>query len=213
MYDESAFVEAAIDAVTSNAAVGALLATLVLYAFLRSFRSTLVIAISIPVSIVFTFLLVYFSGMTLNMLSLGGLALGVGMLVDNSIVVLENIFRHRQLGSEAVEAAVEGAREVAGAIFASTLTTVAVFVPIVFMEGLASQIFSDLSLTVTYSLAASLAVAMTVVPLLARAFSPTTAASHGCPWPPRGQGHPPAPSGPRLPPGDSWGGCWRSTTG
>lgn len=167
VYDESAFVEAAIDAVTSNAAVGALLAALVLYAFLRSFRSTLVIAISIPVSIVFTFLLVYFSGMTLNMLSLGGLALGVGMLVDNSIVVLENIFRHRQLGSEAVEAAVEGAREVAGAILASTLTTVAVFVPIVFMEGLASQIFSDLSLTVTYSLAASLAVAMTVVPLLA----------------------------------------------
>lgn len=167
VYDESSFVEASINAVASNAVVGALLAALILYAFLRSFRSTLVIAISIPVSIIFTFLLVYFSEMTLNMLSLGGLALGVGMLVDNSIVVLENIYRHRQMGSDALAASIEGTKEVEAAVFASTLTTVSVFVPIIFMEGLAGQIFTDLSLTVTYSLLASFAVAMTVVPLLA----------------------------------------------
>jgi len=166
VYDESAFVEASINSVSSNAVVGGLLAALILWVFLRSFRSTLVIAISIPVSIVFTFLLVYFSNMTLNMLSLGGLALGVGMLVDNSIVVLENIYRHRQMGADAVTASIEGAQEVAMAVLASTLTTIAVFIPVIFMEGLAGQIFTDLSLTVTYSLMASFAVAMTVVPLL-----------------------------------------------
>ena len=125
------------------------------------------VALAIPISIVFTFVLIYFTGMTLNMLSLGGLALGVGMLVDNAIVVLENIFRHRHLGSDAVTAAVEGTREVGAAVFASTLTTVAVFVPVIFIQGLAAQIFTDLSLTVSFSLFSSLAVAFTLVPLLA----------------------------------------------
>src|SRR5690606_23368674 len=139
----------------------------VLYAFLRSFRSTLVIGTAIPISIVFTFLLIYFNGMTLNMLSLGGLALGVGMLVDNAIVVLENIYRHRFLGKEGVDAAIEGTQEVGAAVFASTLTTIAVFIPIIFIEGFAAQIFTDLSLTVTFSLISSLGAAMSLVPLLA----------------------------------------------
>ena len=167
VYDESAFVEASIASVGSNAVAGGLLAALVLYAFLRSIRSTIVVALAIPISIVFTFVLIYFTGMTLNMLSLGGLALGVGMLVDNAIVVLENIFRHRHLGSDAVTAAVEGTGEVGAAVFASTLTTVAVFVPVIFIQGLAAQIFTDLSLTVSFSLFSSLAVAFTLVPLLA----------------------------------------------
>lgn len=167
VYDESAFVEASINSVSKNAIAGGLLAALVLYAFLRSFRSTLVIGTAIPISIVFTFLLIYFNGMTLNMLSLGGLALGVGMLVDNAIVVLENIYRHRFLGKEAVDAAIEGTQEVGAAVFASTLTTIAVFIPIIFIEGFAAQIFTDLSLTVTFSLISSLGVAMSLVPLLA----------------------------------------------
>lgn len=167
VYDESAFIEQSINSVSNNAIVGGLLAAAVLYAFLRSFSSTLVIAIAIPISIVFTFLLIYFNGMTLNMLSLGGLALGVGMLVDNSIVVLENIYRHRVMGKDAVTASIEGTQEVGAAVFASTLTTVAVFIPVIFIEGFAAQIFTDLSLTVSFSLISSLGVAMTLVPLLA----------------------------------------------
>lgn len=166
VFDQAEFIELSIDQLTRNALVGALLAGLVLLFFLRSLKATLVVALAIPISVVATFVLVYFAGMSLNIISLGGLALGVGMLVDNGIVVLESIFRHRSLGKPAPEAAEVGTREVAMAITASTLTTVAVFVPVVFIEGIASQIFRDLALTVAFSLLASLAVALTLVPVL-----------------------------------------------
>ncbi|MCL6451690.1 MAG: efflux RND transporter permease subunit, partial [Acetobacteraceae bacterium] len=165
--DASEYIVRAIDSVISNAIVGAILAVLVLYLFLQHLRSTLVIATSIPVSIVATFTLIYFGGLTLNLMSLGGLALGVGMLVDNSIVVLENIFRHRQEGEDAPTAARRGALEVANAITGSTLTTMAVFLPVAFLQGLASELFRELALTVSFSLLASLVVALTVVPVLA----------------------------------------------
>lgn len=165
--DESQFIEDSIGSVQENAVFGGLLAMAILYLFLRNLTVTAIVATAIPVSIVFTFVLLNFSGMTLNMLSLGGLALGVGMLVDNAIVVLENIFRHHQLGSPPKKAAVEGASEVGMAVFASTLTTVAVFVPVIFVEGFASQLFRDLSLAVSFSLAASLAVSLTFIPMLA----------------------------------------------
>jgi HAE1 family hydrophobic/amphiphilic exporter-1 len=152
--DTAEFIQFSIDNVVNNLILGSLLAALVLYIFLRNLRSTLVIAFSIPVSVIGTFILMYFSGMTLNMMSLGGLALGVGMMVDNSIVILENIYRHREEGFNRVEAAKLGARQVAMAVTASTLTTVAVFVPIAWVEGIASQIFRQLALTITFSLAA-----------------------------------------------------------
>jgi len=164
--DSSEFINRSIGNVEKNAVVGALLAVLILYLFLRNVRTTLIIAISIPVSVVAAFVMMYFSGMTLNLISLGGLALGVGMLVDNSIVVLENVFRYRQEGHERFESASTGTKEVGMAITGSTLTTVAVFLPIVFMQGIASEIFRDLALTVTFSLLASLVVALTVVPML-----------------------------------------------
>ena len=165
--DESQFIEDSIGSVQGNAVFGGLLAMAILYVFLRNLTVTAIIATSIPISIIVTFVLMYFSGMTLNMLSLGGLALGVGMLVDNAIVVLENIFRHHQLGSPPRKAAVEGTSEVGAAVIASTLTTVAVFVPVIFVQGFASQLFRDLSLAVSFSLAASLSVALTLIPLLA----------------------------------------------
>lgn len=167
VFDQSKFIQRSIGRLTSNAISGAVLAIVILYLFLRNVRSTLVIALSIPISIIATFTLVYFNGLTLNMMSLGGLALGVGMLVDNSIVVLENIYRHREEGESRLLAAQNGASEVAMAITASTLTTIAVFLPIVFIQGLTAQIFRELALTVTFSLLASLLVALTVVPMLA----------------------------------------------
>jgi len=166
IFDESEFIKLSIDNVKDNAITGAILAVLVLYLFLRNARSTLVIGLSIPISIIATFVLIYFGNLTLNIMSLGGLALGVGMLVDNSIVVLENIFYHRQIGEEPIKAALSGANEVALAVTASTLTTVAVFLPMVFVSGITAQIFKELALTVTFSLLASLAVALTLVPLL-----------------------------------------------
>ncbi len=166
-FDQSKFIERAIGNLKSNAIIGGLLAIFILYVFLHSFRSTLIIALSIPISIIATFTLVYFNKLTLNMMSLGGLALGVGMLVDNSIVVLENIYRHCEQGKTRLVAAQEGAAEVGLAITASTLTTVAVFVPIVYIKGLVAEIFTQLALTVTFSLLSSLLVAMTLVPLLA----------------------------------------------
>lgn len=166
VFDQAEFIELSIQQLVENALVGAVLAGLVLLLFLRNLRATLVVVLSIPISVVATFVLVYFAGISLNIISLGGLALGVGMLVDNSIVVLESIFRHRTEGKPAREAADVGAREVAMAITASTLTTVAVFVPVLFIEGIASQIFRDLALTVAFSLTASLVVAVTLVPLL-----------------------------------------------
>ncbi|NLV92731.1 MAG: efflux RND transporter permease subunit, partial [Firmicutes bacterium] len=166
--DTSEFISLSIRGIVESALNGAVLAILILLVFLGSIQSTLVIGIAIPVSIVATFILVYFSNTTLNMVSMGGLALGVGMLVDNAIVVLENIYRHQQEeGKEPKVAAAEGAEEVGTAISASTLTTIAVFLPVVFIAGLAREIFKDLALTVTFSLLASLGVALTIVPSVA----------------------------------------------
>jgi len=165
--DQSDYIEFSINNVRDNAITGGIIAVLVIYLFLQNLRSTLVIGLSIPISIIATFVLVYFNNLTLNMMSLGGLALGVGMLVDNSIVVLENIYTHRMKGEEPNTAAIVGANEVAMAITASTLTTVAVFLPIVFVQGMTAQIFKELALTVTFSLLSSLFVALTIVPLFA----------------------------------------------
>ncbi|MBQ2202065.1 MAG: efflux RND transporter permease subunit, partial [Clostridia bacterium] len=158
------FIHMAISSVTENLLIGAALAIIILFLFLRDIRPTLTVAISIPVSVLFALVLMYFSGVTMSVISMSGLAIGIGMLVDNSIVVIENIYRLRSEGVPVKEAAVQGVREVAGAITASTLTTVCVFVPILFVQGLTRQIFMDMVLTVTYSLLASLIVAMTVIP-------------------------------------------------
>ena len=165
--DTSVYIRESVSGVANNAVTGGLLAVAILLVFLRSIRPTLVIGVAIPISILAAFVLVYFSKTTLNLLSLGGLALGIGMLVDNSIVVLENIFRHRELGKKAREAAVIGTEEVGMAVTASTLTTVSVFVPVVFISGMTAEIFRDLALTVTFSLLASLLVALSLVPMLA----------------------------------------------
>ncbi len=165
--DNAVNVENSIDNVVQSALLGGLLAVVILFMFLRHFRSTLVIGLSIPISIIATFILVYYNGITLNMMTLGGLTLGVGMLVDNSIVVLENIFRYRTEGVEPKEAAIHGANEVRNAIFASTLTTIVVFLPMTFVEGMVSILFRDFSLTVVMSLLASLFIALTLVPMLA----------------------------------------------
>ncbi len=165
--DQSVFIRAALDEVRDAALIGGLLAILILYLFLRSGYSTLVIAVAIPLSVAVTFAPLMLFGVTLNIMSLGGLALGVGMLVDNSVVVLESIFRCREEGDDVVESAIRGTREVGGAVVASTLTTVAVFFPIVFVSGVAGQVFGDLALAVVFSLLASLGVALFVVPMLA----------------------------------------------
>ncbi|MGE5507971.1 MAG: efflux RND transporter permease subunit [Chitinophagales bacterium] len=164
--DQSDFIERSINNVRDNAYMGSLLAVLVLFAFLWHWAPTLIIGLSIPFSIIVTFVLMYFSKLTINLMSLGGLALGVGMMVDNSIVVLENIYRYRQEGHSLLEAATLGADEVGMAIQASTYTNLVVFVPILFVQGIAGQIFKEMALTVTYSLMASLVVAMTLVPVL-----------------------------------------------
>ena len=153
-----------IDSVLSNLLWGALLAIIVLLIFLKDIRPTVVVAFSIPLSVLFAVVLMYFTDITLNIISLSGLALGVGMLVDNSIVVVENIYRLRSKGVGAARAAVMGANQVAGAIFSSTLTTICVFLPIIFTDGITRQIMQDMCLTITYSLCASLVVALTVVP-------------------------------------------------
>lgn len=165
--DTATNVENSIDNVVNSALLGGLLAVVILYLFLRHFKSTLVIGLSIPISVIATFILIYFNGITLNMMTLGGLTLGVGMLVDNSIVVLENIFRYRTEGVESHRAAIQGADEVRNAIFASTLTTVVVFLPLTFVEGMVSILFRDFALTVVMSLLASLFIALTLVPMLA----------------------------------------------
>jgi HAE1 family hydrophobic/amphiphilic exporter-1 len=167
IYDQSRFIRQSVNDVITSAIIGGLLAVIILYFFLRNFWSTVIISFSIPVSVVATFNLMYGTNLTLNIMSLGGIALGVGMLVDNSIVVLENIARHRQAGRDGLTAARIGASEVGTAVSASTLTTVAVFFPLVFVKGIAGQLFRDQALTVTFSLLASLVVAMTLVPMLA----------------------------------------------
>jgi len=181
--DQSTFIQAAIRQVQSNALLGGLLAILVLFIFLRDVRSTAIIALAIPASIITTFVLMYRQGITLNVMSLGGLALGVGMLVDNSIVVLESIVRHlRRDDRSRAESVVEGTNEVAQAITASTLTTIAVFLPILFVEGIARQIFKDQALTVTYALLVSLAVALTLTPMLAALGRKATGRSRSRRW-------------------------------
>ena len=170
--DQADFITLAIGNLKSAAVGGGLLAVLVLFFFLKRFPPTLIVGLSIPCSVVATFAAMYLSGVTLNIMSLGGLALGVGMLVDNAIVVLESIARCREEGDPPREAALRGVREVGMAVAASTLTTVAVFFPIVFVEGIAGQVFRDLSLTVVYSLLASLVMSLFFIPMLsARDFS------------------------------------------
>ncbi len=164
--DQSEYIEKSIFNVRNNAIIGGILAVIILFLFLRNIRSTLIIALAIPISIITTFLLIYFNGLTINIISLGGLALGIGMVVDNSIVVLENIYRFRQQGLSRIDAASKGSDEVGMAIAASTFTTIMVFLPVVFVEGLASQLFKELALTVSFSLFASLLVALTLVPML-----------------------------------------------
>ncbi len=167
LMDQGIYIDMVVDSVISNVLFGAVLAILILIIFLKDIRPTLVIALSIPVSLVTAVVCMYFSGITLNIISLSGLALGVGMLVDNSIVVIENIYRMRSEGKSMRDASIEGAKEVAGAIMASTLTTVCVFLPIVFTEGITRQLFVDMGLTIAYSLLASLFIALTVVPAMA----------------------------------------------
>ena len=166
VYDQAQFISLAVRNVAAAALLGGLLATFVLFVFLRDLRSTATIGLSIPISVMATFTLMYQTGVTLNIMSLGGVALGVGMLVDNSIVVLESIHRHRRRNRDLAEAVYQGTREVGQAVAASTLTTVAVFLPLIFVEGIAGQLFKDQALTITYSLLASLAVALTVIPML-----------------------------------------------
>jgi len=166
MMDQGDYIKMITDSVIENLLIGGLLAIVILILFLWDVKPTIVIALSIPISLMFAITLMYFSNVTLNVISLSGLALGVGMLVDNSIVVIENIYRLRQNGYSARRAAIEGTRQVAGAIFASTLTTVCVFLPIVFTEGLSRQLFTDMGLTIAYSLMASLLVALTLVPAM-----------------------------------------------
>lgn len=165
--DRAGYIEAAIGQVWSAAFVGLLLAVIVLYFFLRDVASTLIVAVTIPVSVIVTFLPMFHLGVELNIMSLGGLALGVGMLVDNSIVVLESIDRHRREGASRRRAAATGASEVAGAVTAATLTTVSVFLPIVFVQGVAGQLFYDLAVTVCLALVASLVFSLTLIPMLA----------------------------------------------
>ncbi|WP_085524662.1 efflux RND transporter permease subunit [Tuberibacillus sp. Marseille-P3662] len=167
LFDQGTFVQQAVSSMIRSLILGAVFAMIVLFFFLRNFKTPLIIGVSIPFSVIVTFVLVYFSGFTLNIMTLGGLALGIGMLVDNSIVVIENIYRHINMGKDGKVAAFEGTKEVGVAIIASTLTTVAVFVPVFFITGIIGDLFKEFSLTIAFSLLASLFVALTVVPMIA----------------------------------------------
>jgi HAE1 family hydrophobic/amphiphilic exporter-1 len=164
--DNSVFIQRAIDNVQEHALVGGVLVVLIIFAFLRDVRSTFIVCTSIPVSVVGTFALLYFGGFTLNTMTFGGLALGIGMIVDAAIVVLENTHRHLHMGKDKMTAAIEGSEEVWSAILASTLTHIAVFIPLLFLSGTASIMFTQLSVVVMFSLAMSLFVAVTIVPVL-----------------------------------------------
>ncbi len=168
--DQSRFIDDSIATVTGNVVFGGLLAIIILYLFLTDVRTVLVIGLGIPVSVIATFAFMYFSDITLNLVSMGGLALGVGMLVDNAIVILENVFRHREEGLSPAQAALYGTGEVAGAVTGSTITTIAVFVPVLFIEGLAAQIFRQLAMTISFSLGSSLFVSLTFIPMVAAIF-------------------------------------------
>ncbi|MFC1667461.1 efflux RND transporter permease subunit [Candidatus Omnitrophota bacterium] len=167
IYDQSVFINKSIRGVMDAAIQGGMLAFLVLFVFLRNIKASLIVAFSMPISIMVAFSLMYFNGITLNMLSLGGLALGIGMLVDNAIVVIENIYSSFQKEKDIKQASKTGASEMAGAIFSSTLTTVAVFLPMIFVVGVAGQLFKELAFTVTFSLLASLIIALSLIPRLA----------------------------------------------
>ena len=167
LMNQGIYIDMIVKSVVENMIVGAILAIIVLLLFLKDIKPTLVIACSIPLSVVFAVVLMYFTNITLNIISLSGLALGIGMLVDNSIVVIENIYRLRGEGYSIRKAAVEGASQVTGAIIASTLTTICVFAPIIFTEGITRQLFVDIALTIAFTLAASLLVALTFVPMMA----------------------------------------------
>ncbi len=166
LQDQGVYINIVISSVLNNLVLGGLLAVVILFVFLKNIKPTIIIALSIPISLLFAVAMMYFSGVTMNVISLAGLALGVGMLVDNSIVVIENIYRLRNEGMGIKKAAVQGASQVAGAIVASTLTTICVFLPIVFTDGLSRQLFTDMGLTIAYSLIASLIVALTLVPTI-----------------------------------------------
>src|SRR5262249_42452633 len=164
--DNSIYIRRSIGSVQEHAIIGSLLVTLIIFAFLRSFRSTLIVCTSIPISVIGTFALLYFAGFTLNVMTFGGLALGIGMIVDASIVVLENAYRHMEHGKERMKAAIEGSEEVWSAIVASILTHIAVFVPLLFLTGISSILFRQLSFVVIFSLLMSLLVAVTIVPVM-----------------------------------------------
>lgn len=164
LMDQGIYIDMIVGSVLNNLLYGGILAIIILFFFLKEFKPTIMVALSIPISLTFAITLMYFTGVSINIISLSGLALGVGMLVDNSIVVIENIYRLRKEGKDKETAAIEGAKSVAGAIAASTLTTVCVFLPIVFIEGISRQLFTDMGLTIAYSLLASLIVALTLVP-------------------------------------------------
>jgi len=170
VYDQTPYINGAVDLVQRNIMIGSFLAIVVLFVFLQSFSSTIIVAVSIPVSIVGAFIMFAAAGRSLNIVSMAGISFAVGMLVDNAIVVLENIDRHRQMGKSAFLAAYDGASEVWGAVLASTLTTVAVFLPVVFMEQEAGQLFKDIAIAVTCAIALSLFVSVLVIPMLANQF-------------------------------------------
>ena len=167
LMDQGDYIYLIVETITSSLLWGALFSVVILYLFLRDWRPTVITLVSIPVSVIFAIVLMYFTGVTINMISLSGLAVAVGMLVDNSVVVIENIYRLRAKGATIIQAAVSGAGQVLGAVTASTLTTVCVFLPIVFVTGITRQLFTDLALTMTYSLLASLIVSLTLVPAMA----------------------------------------------
>lgn len=164
--DTSDFIEMSIDSVINNILIGGAIAFLILLLFLKSFRATIVIGLSIPIALISTFTLMYFTGQTLNVLTLGGLALGIGMMVDSSIIILENIYSYKRRGYNLFDSATKGASELAPAVIASTTTTLVVFLPIIFVEGLSADLFAPLALAVSFSLIASLVVAITLVPML-----------------------------------------------
>ncbi|MCM1988648.1 efflux RND transporter permease subunit [Oceanirhabdus seepicola] len=167
LMNQADYINDSVKSVSNNLLYGALLAIVILLIFLRDLKPTIIIALAIPISVMAAFIMIYFSKMTLNIISMGGLALGIGMLVDNSIVVIENIYRLRNEGISAKEAAIKGAQQVAGAITASTITTVCVFAPVIFMKGITAEIFKEMALTISFSLIASLIIALTLVPMMA----------------------------------------------
>jgi len=184
--DQSLFIQDSIDSVKNSALWGALFAIIILYAFLRNGSSTMIVAIAIPISIIATFSVLYFAGLTLNQMSFGGLALGVGLIVDNAIVVLENIVQLREKGNSKEESALKGTKQVTGAIIASTLTTIVIFIPVVFMQTITGMLYQELALVVVFSLLCSLLVALTIVPMLASKFLTATAETNAkaalTPW-------------------------------